>query len=162
MVPGPLPTTWEQEPGHGQAEEQAERLRLDPRMGVFSERRNGWPLLPAPSWSTQAHTPTCMRAHAHTLTHTHSGPRRGRGGFFIKVASISPMSYCKGRALGQQGCSHGRRALLRVSAAEWGWGAKTDTAGLGAPRKGRDSGRGNKRQGERRSSEWRPRGTRRG
>lgn len=61
---------------------------------------------------------------------------RGRGGLFIKVASISPMSYCKGRALGQQGCSHKRRVLLRASelasAAESGGGVPRQTLqGLG-------------------------------
>lgn len=75
--------------------------------------------------------------HTSKHTHTHLDPRRGRGGFFIKVVSISPMSYCKGRALGQRGCSHGRRALLRARTAEsGGWGTKTDTARLGYPEKG--------------------------
>lgn len=82
-----------------------------------------------------------MGVHGYKQTHTHTllGPCWGRGGFLIKVASISPMSYCKGRALGQRGCSHGRRALLRASAAEsGGWGTKTDTAWLTAPSKERD------------------------
>lgn len=80
-------------------------------------------------------------AYKQTHTHTHAGPHRGRGGFFIKVASISPMSYCKGRALGQRGCSHGSRALLRELQRQ-GDGVPSRCCTVGGTRKRETPGRG--------------------
>lgn len=94
--------------------------------------------------------------HTSKYTHTHAGPHRGRGGFFIKVASISPMSYCKGRALGQRGCSYGSRALLRALQ-RLGGGVPSRCCTVGGTQKRETPGeRGTERQGERESCEPSP------